>query len=332
MRIVAPQGSALHAAVVGVEDLAASMAFYRDIIGLEVVDEDVLEGEGFGSFWHLPPGARAPYAALADRGNMVGRILLIQFPGDDRVRVRTVPNGNALGLMNINFYTSDIRRDGETIAAAGYPLWSQPVRHQMAAEVGSPTEVLFDGPDGMIVNLVELSTSDMTTRIGQMRDYVHNEVGLNARGFTPVVTTLHVSPDIEKEIAFFREAVGMEVLFRDVLSTPDQNHFSRFPEGSSTACAFLQGNDMFGKICMTQPVDYVVPDPVPLAQPPNIGYLAQAFVVADVAAAAERGRAAGGIDYSPVATTTIPGLGETAATILRTPGSHALVLLVEARA
>jgi catechol 2,3-dioxygenase-like lactoylglutathione lyase family enzyme len=317
MRIIAPHGSPLHAAVIGVADLDRSWAFYRDVLGLESVDDGVLEGEDFARFWHLPASATTRYAAMADRGSEVGRIVLMEFDGQARKIIRDVPDSNAFGLMNVNFYTADIERDAKRIGELGYSFWSAPVRHQMTSEVGSPTEVIFDGPDNLIINLVELSTTDPGTRIGEMRNYVHNELGLNAKGFTPVVTSLHASPDMEADIEFYRQALGMEVLFRDTLGSADQNHFSRFPEGSHTRCAFLQGGDMFGKICLTQPVDYSCPSLAEAAVAPNIGYLAQAFVVSDLAAALERGHGVGATRYSPASTGYFPGLGEVSAAIVR---------------
>ncbi|MEM5518248.1 VOC family protein [Henriciella sp. AS95] len=327
--IIAPRGSPLHAAVIGVKDMETSLSFYRDVIGLEVLEQSQPAKGGFGSLW--PGGEDLPSrcAVLADRGLDVGRLLLIEFEGGSPEPVRTVPDSNAYGLMNLNFYTGDIRGDAERIGAMGYSFWSDPVKHTMQEEVGSPTEVIFDGPDNLIINLVELSTSDPDTRIGQMRRYVHEELGLNDSGFTPIVTSLHASPDMEADIRFYRDVLGMEVLFRDTLSDPDQNRFSRFPEGSSTRCAFLQGNHMFGKICMTQPVDYDAPSMVARAVAPNFGYLGQLFRVEDLPARLAAADATGASGVSGAGQIHVPGLGAADVSLLRSPGSGALVGLVE---
>ncbi len=329
MSIVAPQGAALHAAVIGVRTLEQSLRFYRDLIGLAVIDEGVLYNGAFSAFWRLPSGSRARYAALAERGGKVGRIVLIEFEGPERLPIRDIPDESAYGLMNLNFYTADIARDAARIEAAGYPLWSPPMRHRMAPEVGSPTEVMLDGPDTLIINLVELTTSDPATRIGQMRAFVADDFGYNAQGFTPVVTTQHATPDMAAEVRFYEAAMGMRVLFSDRLGNPEQNAFSRYPEGSTTLCTFLQGAHMFGKVAVNQPLDYPCVSMTDTAVAPNIGYIAQAFIVPDLGLSVTRGREAGARDYALASDIHFPGLGPVQAAIVRSPGSGALILMIE---
>lgn len=329
MKIVAPDGAALHAAVIGARRLEESLAFYRDLVGLQVIDEGVLEDGAFSAFWRLPAGSRGRFAALAERGGEVGRIVLIEFEGAERLPIRDVPDESAYGLMNLNFYTADIARDAARMEMAGYPLWSPPMRHRMAPEVGSPTEVMLDGPDTLIINLVELTTSDPATRIGQMRAFVADEFGYNAQGFTPVVTTQHASPDTAADVGFYEAALGMKVLFSDRLGNPEQNAFSRYPEGSTTLCTFMQGGHMFGKVAINQPLDYPCVSMTETAVAPNIGYIAQAFLVPDLKQSLARGREAGARDYTPVSAIHFPGLGAVDAAVVRSPGSGALILMIE---
>lgn len=329
MTIVAPNGAPLHAAVIGARRLEESLRFYNGFIGLEVIDRGVLSGDAFESFWHLPSGSSARYAALAERSGIVGRVVLIEFSADERLPIRDIPDESAYGLMNLNFYTADIHRDAAMLEAAGYPLWSPPVRHVMAAAVGSPTEVMLDGPDTVIVNLVELTTADPATVIGQMRAYVAEQFGYNRQGFTPVVTTQHCSPDMAADVRFYEAALGMGVLFEDTLSDPEQNLFSRYPEHSTTLCTFVQGNHMFGKVAVNQPVDYPCVSMTGTAVAPNIGYIAQAFLVRDVETSMARGREVGATDYSSLTSLHFPGLGEVLTALVRSPGSGALIQLIQ---
>ena len=76
----------------------------------------------------------------------------------------------------------------------------------MTPEVGTPIEVVFEGPDGVMINLVELATTDPKTRIGQMRAYVEKH-GRTKTGFTPVVTTNHVLQSRERGKTFYEEVL-----------------------------------------------------------------------------------------------------------------------------
>jgi hypothetical protein len=64
--------------------------------------------------------------------------------------------------------------------------------------------------------------------------------------------------------------------------------------------------------------------------PPNRGYLAQTFVVADFDRAAATCRELGVEEFSPEMTTDLPGFGLRRTMVVRNPGSGALQELVAA--
>ncbi len=144
----------LAAAVIGVERLEASLGFYRDVVGLEPTAERELRGEAFCAHWQLPAGTSARAVVLGMPGVAVGRVVLIEFAAAWRRRVRQAGEFTLRGLWNLNFYVADIRRTCTELAAAGFMLWSDPVEYEVDASSGSPIEALFDGPDGVAINLV----------------------------------------------------------------------------------------------------------------------------------------------------------------------------------
>ncbi|MDJ0926843.1 MAG: VOC family protein [Gammaproteobacteria bacterium] len=323
MAIVAPQGSPLAAAVIGVANLEESLQFYRDMIGMQVLHETTCRGADYERYWHLPAGAGARAALLSASDDLVGRVLLLEFDVADRLPVRAPGVTRAVGLFNLNFYSADIHADAERFRAAGFHFWSDPVAYDLGADVGSPIEVVFDGPDGVAINLVELATGDMNTRIGQMRAYVASH-GRTPRGFTPVVTSSHVAQDIDKARAFYEQVLHMGVLIDDVLQTPASNRLLGLDPDSRTHVVFMQGNHMFGKIAVSQPLNYDCDSLIAAAAPPNIGYLAQQFVVADAAIAAETCARLEVEIFTPLTELELPGLGRCATMLIRNPGSGAL--------
>lgn len=336
--IVAPHGSPLAVAVIGVRDLEASLRFYVGEIGLDAGPETAWSGAAFERLWQLPPGARARCRMLAAGETTVGRILLVEFderslpPGTVRETIATRQDAQGFGLANLNFYDADIRATTARLRAAGYEFWSDPTQHSLTAGVGNPIEVVFDGPDGVAINLVELTSTDPTTRIGQMRAFVERH-GRTRTGFTPVVTTSHIVRSIPRARAFYERVLKMGALIDEVMSADRVNVFLRLPQGARTHICFMQGNHMFGKIALGEPLNYAEGghDLVSRAHAPNIGYLAQAFELATPAAfdAAERACRELEVEFvTEPETGELPGLGRRRHVMVRNPGGGALQWLL----
>ncbi|MSO98738.1 MAG: hypothetical protein EXR11_11050 [Rhodospirillaceae bacterium] len=326
--IVAPEGSPLSVAVVGVEAMDKSLAFYSDIIGLTASAPQVWEGETFEKLWHLPPGSKANAVFCELPGVAVGRVLLLEFNAAKRKHIRPADVARAYGLINLNFYTDDIVGDSKTLAAKGYHFWSEPTHYNLSGKAGTPTEVVFDGPDSMAINLVELTSTDPNTRVGQMRAYV-KEHGRTPTGYTPVVTTSHCARNITKAGEFYIKVLKSGILIDEVLSGPVQNHFLRLPEKAKTAVKFFQGNHMFGKTALSQPLNYPCVDLVHAAVAPNIGYIAQVFVVKNMAETKAACDAMRCEVYTPLMDIDMPGVGRCQSLIVRNPGSGALQQIIQ---
>ncbi len=326
--IVGPGGSPMSVAVIGVAEMERSLHFYRDLTGLTVGPPVTWVGPDFEAFWHLPAGSKGEAVFLHHGPDPVGRILLVQFDAKDRKVVRAKKPARAYGLINLNFYTADIFGETEKLQKAGYEFWSEPVAHDFTPEVGTPIEVVFEGPDGVLINWVELATKDPATRIGKMRAYVEG-FGKTKTGFTPVVTTASCMRDIEKSKEFYVRVLKMGVHINQVLDSDNYRKFQKVPDGGRTQVTFMQGDHMFGKIATSQPLNYPVPDLVPDSVAPNIGYLMQSFLVADLDSALQDCAALNVETYTPRMTLDVPGLGTVDTTIVQNPGSGALQQLVQ---
>jgi catechol 2,3-dioxygenase-like lactoylglutathione lyase family enzyme len=326
--IVGPGGSPMSVAVIGVAEMERSLHFYRDLTGLTVGPPVTWVGPDFEAFWHLPAGSKGEAVFLHHGPDPVGRILLVQFDAKDRKVVRAKKPARAYGLINLNFYTADIFGETKKLKKAGYEFWSEPVAHDFTPEVGTPIEVVFEGPDGVLINWVELATKDPATRIGKMRAYVEG-FGKTKTGFTPVVTTASCMRDIEKSKEFYVRVLKMGVHINQVLDSDNYRKFQKVPDGGRTQVTFMQGDHMFGKIATSQPLNYPVPDLVPDSVAPNIGYLMQSFLVADLDSALQDCAALNVETYTPRMTLDVPGLGTVDTTIVQNPGSGALQQLVQ---
>ncbi len=328
--IVAPDGSPLAAAVVGSRSLEDSLAFYVDCIGFDAGAVAVWSGADFERFWQLPAGSLARSCLLTANKCAVGRVLLLEFSGAARELLQPVANSQVIGLANLNFYTADARAAVVRLRAQGYRFWTEPTQHSLNAGVGNPIEVIFDGPDGVAMNLVELTSRDSATRIGQMRAYVE-KAGYTGQGFTPVVTTSHVTRSADLACEFYEKVCGMGRLFEDVMTADHVNAFLRLPQGGRTKIVFMQGNHMFGKIAVSEPLNYLdqCQDLRPAAHAPNIGYLAQIFEVRDLAGALLAAAQCGADVVVSRTRSLVPGLGVRDQALVRNPGSGALTWLLQ---
>ena len=319
--------SPLSMAVLGVSSLDDAMAFYGGVIGLTASRRETLQGEGFEKHWALPSGSSAAAILFAAADSKVGRVLAIKFNTEDRKTIPQPGDRTYRGLWNLNFYVDDIRATTKDLQAKGYTFWSEPVGYEVSAEAGQPVEVLFDGPDGLAINLVEL-TGDENTTVGKLRKEVDEE-GKTLTGFTPVSTTSHSIIDHDKALAFYQQVLGLTVMIDDVLDKPETNHFLDRPKGARTRATFMTSPHPFGKIAMSHPLNYEAPNKGDLAVAPNIGYLAQSFLVPDLNATLNTCVDIGAALYSPSVEISLPGIGARMAAIVRNPGSGALMELIE---
>ena len=330
--IIAPNGSPLRAAVIGCRDIDKSRAFYEDRIGLSVLAEEELSSPEFRRFWNLN-GATSARAVLLGQGEeAVGQVLLLDFhlpEGSARpVEVRDRSVVRAYGVFNLNFYTADIHSVFKGLKKDGFVLWSDPVQHFFGADVGDPIEGIFEGPDRVPINLVELATRDPATRVGQMRAYVE-ERGYTPAGFTPIVTTSHGVDSCERAMAWYGQVLNMGPLIDEVLGTPESNRLLNLPQDAKTRVVFMQGAHMFGKVVLSQPLNYECASLIDRAKPPNIGYLAQAFAVEDLE---DTRRNCANLKVEVVSgpqEIAWPGAGAVPAMLVRAPGSGALQVLLE---
>ncbi|MBT8422480.1 MAG: VOC family protein [Gammaproteobacteria bacterium] len=318
------------AVIISVADLDQSLEFYAGILGLDVTDSGTLAGADFESYWQVPAGTTARYSFLASGADPVGRIQLLQFSGDQRKQIRKAGVKRAIGLFNLNIYTSDVKRDYEQLSAQGYEFWSEPNHINFGPAVGEAMEFAFEGPDGVVINLVELLSKDEESMIGHLWHFV-NGYGRTPTGFTPVATTAHTVADIDKALAFYFGPLGMTTFSDGVIENEAANRMANLPADARTRSVLVQGSHEYGKIALAAPMNYEVASLVPDAVAPNIGYIAQAFEVEDLQAIAAACAEQGAEVFTAPVEIALPGRGVCMAMIVRNPGSGALQELFQVR-
>jgi catechol 2,3-dioxygenase-like lactoylglutathione lyase family enzyme len=323
-------GAPVSAVVIGVENLDASLKFYADTVGLEVTESRTWQGPAFEQYWRVAPGTAARTAFLAHGADPVGRIQLMEFSSRHRKTARPANIRRAVGLFNLNIYASDIKRDYARLKAQGYNFWSEPAHNNFGPVVGETMEASFDGPDGVVINLIELISEDPKTVIGRIISFI-NRYGRTKTGFTSVVTTAHTVADMEKALAFYYGPLHMKLFIESVLQGEVTNRALSLPAEAKTRSVIVMGEHEYGKIALAQAMNYTLPAIAPDAVPPNIGYLAQSFEVSNLDETARAVAAVGAETFAGPIDIDLPGRGRCAAMIVRNPGSGALQELFERR-
>jgi catechol 2,3-dioxygenase-like lactoylglutathione lyase family enzyme len=317
-------GSPLAFALISVASIEASLRFYRDRLGLaasEVVERDRVPA-GF-----VDGTTRAARLAMCgEPGTDAGRVLLVEFAGGPAPTVRQAGDRTTRGLWNLNFYVDDIHASTRELRAAGFEFWSDPVTYRVGDAAGIATEVVFEGPDGVAINLVQ-PQGGPDTFTGRVLAEVRRH-GKTATGFTPVATTAHCVRDLAAASAFYRDVLGMRVVLDEYLGRPETNRFLARPADARTHTMFVAGAHFYGKVALNEPQNFAVPERAEDGRAPRVGYLAQGFAVPDLdrAAALWTGERPRRLHLEG-----IPGLPDGPALQGFIPGSGALALLVQSR-
>jgi catechol 2,3-dioxygenase-like lactoylglutathione lyase family enzyme len=314
--------------ILGVTDGDASLRFYQDLIGLRLEADTVWSGLEFERYWRLPSGASARAMLLSAKGRTSGRVLLLEF--QNVPERRTVhPEGELwfTGYNNVNFYTLSLRKTATDLGARGYRFWSNPLFYEIGRREGAPTEVIFDGPDGVYVNLVE-PQGDPHTNVGRIRQLL-DERGCTETGYSEVVTTSLSVRSTAEALGFFVDVLGLQVWMDFEVSGADRNGFLALPPDHLSRNVFLIGDDLFGKLALFEPLNFSMPDRGHEAVPPHIGYLAMSFAVDDLAEVAAACNRRGVEIYTSPVRVDLPGLGRRYSMLVRAPSCESLVEIVQ---
>ena len=178
-----------------------------------------------------PRDPRPAVAFLGHGADPVGRIQLMEFDAPNRKLVRPPDIRRATGLFNLNIYASDMAKDYAKLKSQGFNFWSQPARNNFGPAVGETLEAAFDGPDGVVINLIQLLSDDPKTVIGHIVKFIA-QYGRTPTGFTSVVTTAHGVLDMEKALAFYYGPLHMSLFIESVLKGAETNRALCLPEDS----------------------------------------------------------------------------------------------------
>lgn len=128
--------------------MGAALAFYRDLLGLEVVDDDVLSGEALDAVVGVA-GARIRCVELRLPDGLLIELLQYERPEPSGGRP---PAQHGVGAHHLSFLVEDIHVEYERLQRAGVRFTSPPVEINGGVFARTWTTYCFD-PDSLAVEL-----------------------------------------------------------------------------------------------------------------------------------------------------------------------------------
>ena len=114
-----------------VSDMDRTLTFYRDVLGLEVVEQKV-----------SPRGSHLAFLAVPNSEELIE---LCSFPASGAVRVQE-------DLVHLAFEVEDLDRTIQELQAKGIPITDGPTRTSSGSRF-----IFIDAPDGYEVELIQRS-------------------------------------------------------------------------------------------------------------------------------------------------------------------------------
>lgn len=131
--------------VVGVTDMDRALAFYRDVLGMEIIFETLISGEPFDAVLHATRKQEGRVVGGLLGGLMVELLSLGVKPGANNPVRRAVT-----GIHNVSLSVTDLDDTHRRIVAAGYTPDQEPF------EIGGVRMFFVKDPDGTAVEFIEL--------------------------------------------------------------------------------------------------------------------------------------------------------------------------------
>ena len=138
--------------VVGVTDMDRALAFYRDVLGMEIIFESLISGEPFDAVLHATRKQEGRVVGGLLGGLMVELLSLGTAPVADKP-----PHRGITGIQNLSLSVTNLDDTHRRVTAAGYPPDQNPF------EIGGVRMFFVKDPDGTPVEFIELPDGARST-------------------------------------------------------------------------------------------------------------------------------------------------------------------------
>lgn len=208
---------------ISVEDLDASVAFFRDTMEMQLVATGELDAASMQALWDLPDGTtvRAAYLKNTEQSTLLE---LIQFAPNSGRCIREGAQQHDLGIFDVAFRAKDIDAVYQDFKAQGVEFVSAPVTYTADWANVTVKEVIFFGPNRMPIALIE--------RLSEPKPVI-------AGRFGTLVDAAQFVTDMEQVRPFYTDVLGYTSVFDRDLPDGLIDEVLKLPAGTHSRMAFL---------------------------------------------------------------------------------------------
>jgi catechol 2,3-dioxygenase-like lactoylglutathione lyase family enzyme len=138
--------------VVGVTDMDRALAFYRDVLGMDIVFESLISGEPFDAVLHATRKQQGRVVGGLLGGLMIELLSIGGNPPDHKSTRRAIT-----GIHNVSLSVTDLDDTHRRILNAGY------IPDQDPFEISGVRMFFVKDPDGTPVEFIELPDGARST-------------------------------------------------------------------------------------------------------------------------------------------------------------------------
>ncbi len=296
-----PRVSAIQCVTLGVSDLEANLAIYRDAMGM-VEEARYPISPSLGDAWGLGAGASGQIVELSCAGYPVGRVRLAHFHGVASVKVRshTEDSGADIGPKAIDFYVRDpITHAVSIFEGLGMKSRTPPVRHQVGEVISE--ELVFMGPDDISILLM----------VGHVHPATDLRGSWTEGDFSEVATISIASGDLDASRRFYVDTLGLQEGMNQETGEDHREGVASLtgtPQGGRiNFLMFSQPGEPSGKILVLHFFDSPAKRLTGRMRPGNLGFSLMTHTVADLDALHERLMDGGYEVFAPPTTVELNG-------------------------
>lgn len=208
---------------ISVEDMAASVAFFRDTMEMAVVADTRLDAAAFQRLWRLPActAVRAVCLKNAEQSTMIE---LVDVTPNSGQFIRDGAKTYDYGLLDVAFRAKNLEAIYADLRDEGFKFLSAPVVYTADWAHVTVKEVILIGPNRMPVALIE--------RLSEPKPVIHHRFGT-------LVDVAQYVPAMDRAIAFYTEVLGYTCVFNDELPEGLIDEVVALPPGSRSRLALL---------------------------------------------------------------------------------------------
>lgn len=206
-----------------------AVSLYRDGLGFQVTRDSMWPATPWRRLWNLPDGADLHVVELSKPRAHGGGIRIVSVPELPIVSGGRLPN--QLGPYAWDFYVRDMAAAVQRIQDLGWTFRSEPQRYPLFGQDFEVTEVMLEGPQGLLHALVEYIPNQHRCVLGVDETEETSEV----------IALVVVVADIAHPRAAMVDGLGADVAMDETFAGPEVERLLDLPVGSEFRMVLLRG-------------------------------------------------------------------------------------------